>query len=206
MVQVKICGITSVADARLCVDAGADAIGLNFWAESPRCVDRETARAIVGAIGSSVEVVGVFVDATLEEIEAIKAEAGISWVQLHGNETPELVQSLLPHAYKALGVADSSAIEEARTYPGERLLLDARVPGAMPGGTGQTFDWGIAAEIAKERKLTLAGGLTADNVADAVRQVDPYRVDVASGVESSPGRKDPALVRAFVASARIYRL
>lgn len=202
MVQVKICGITSLEDAELCIDAGADAIGLNFWAGSPRCVDCDTARTIVQAFGSAIEVVGVFVDAPLEAIEAARSELGFSWVQLHGSEDPEVVRALLPKAYKALGVADSSAIEEARRYPGERLLLDARVPGAMPGGTGKTFDWAIAAEIAEERQLTLAGGLTPDNVVNAVRQVHPVRVDVASGVERGPGKKEPALVRAFVTAAK----
>ncbi len=202
MVQVKICGITSIEDAELCVEAGADAIGLNFWAGSPRCVDRDTARAIVQAFGSTIEVVGVFVDAPLAAIEAARLELGFSWVQLHGSEEPEALAALLPSAYKAVGVSDSSAIEEARRYPGMRLLLDARVPGAMPGGTGKTFDWAIAAKIAQERELTLAGGLTPDNVADAVHQVRPRRVDVASGVERCPGEKHPTLVREFIAAAK----
>jgi phosphoribosylanthranilate isomerase len=120
---------------------------------------------------------------------------------LHGDEPPELVGALLPRAYKAIGVKDGSVVELARRYPGERLLLDASVPG-MPGGTGRTFDWSIAAEVAKERKLTLAGGLTPENVAEAVRTVRPFRVDVASGVESTPGRKDPAKIAAFVEAAK----
>ena len=128
-------------------------------------------------------------------------ETGTQWAQLHGDETPGLVAELLPHAYKAIGVKDGSAIELAREFPGEHLLLDASVPG-MPGGTGRTFDWAIAASVAKERKLTLAGGLTPDNVADAVRAVRPFRVDVASGVESASGRKAPDLVQRFIEAAR----
>lgn len=201
MVEVKICGLTTVDDAVRCIEAGAHAIGLNFWARSPRCVDVPTARAIVEAGGDRATMVGVFVDFTLEQIREILRETGIRWAQLHGDETPELVAQLLPHAYKAVGVKDGSAIELARGYPGEHLLLDASVPG-MPGGTGRTFDWDIAATVAKERKLTLAGGLTPDNVAEAVRAVKPFRVDVASGVESTPGRKDPELVRRFVERAK----
>jgi phosphoribosylanthranilate isomerase len=145
--------------------------------------------------------VGVFVDLTLDQVREILRETGIDWAQLHGDEPPEFLTELLPTAYKAIGVKDGSAIALARSYPGEHILLDASVPG-MPGGTGKTFDWAIAAEVAEERKLTLAGGLTPDNVAEAVRAVRPFRVDVASGVESAPGRKDAELVRRFIAEAK----
>lgn len=201
MVEVKICGLTTVDDAVRCIEAGADAIGLNFWTGSPRCVDAATARAIVEAGGDRATMVGVFVDFTADQVREILRETGIQWAQLHGRETPELVAQLLPQAYKALGVKDGSAIELARSYPGEHLLLDASVPG-IPGGTGQTFDWEIAAAVAQERMLTLAGGLTPDNVAEAVRVVRPFRVDVASGVESAPGRKDPELVQRFIHAAK----
>jgi phosphoribosylanthranilate isomerase len=201
MVEVKICGLTTVDDAVRCTEAGADALGLNFWPGSPRHVDVPTARAIVEACGDQATMVGVFVDFTLDQVREILQETGTQWAQLHGDETPGLVAELLPHAYKAIGVKDGSAIELVREYPGEHLLLDASVPG-MPGGTGRTFDWAIAASVAKERKLTLAGGLTPDNVADAVRAVRPFRVDVASGVESAPGRKAPDLVQQFVEAAR----
>ena len=201
MVEVKICGVTSVGDAARCVELGADAIGLNFWPGSPRSTNPETARAIIEEVGVETLPVGVFVDFNLERIVEILQKTGIGWAQLHGHEPPELVEALLPLAYKAIGVRDGSAIELARRYPGEHLLLDASVPG-MPGGTGRTFDWAIAAEVARERKLTLAGGLTPDNVAEAVRVVRPFRVDVASGVESTPGRKDPAMVKAFIEAAK----
>jgi len=201
MVEVKICGLTTVADALRCVEAGADAIGLNFSPGSPRHVDVPSARAIVRATEDRAAMVGVFVDFTLEQIREILVATGIEWAQLHGKEPPELVAALLPTAYKAIGVRDRGAIELGRSYPGEQLLLDASVPG-MPGGTGRTFDWDIAAEVARERKLTLAGGLTPANVADAVRAVRPFRVDVASGVESAPGRKDPDLVQRFVERAK----
>ncbi len=201
MVEVKICGLTTLDDAVRCVELGADAIGLNFWSGSPRCTDKETARRIVEALRDRAETVGIFVDFDLAGIRAMLHETGIAWAQMHGDEPPELVGALLPRAYKAIGVRDGSAIEQARRYPGEHLLLDASVPG-MPGGTGRTFDWSIASEVAKERKLTLAGGLTPTNVAEAVRIVKPFRVDVASGVESAPGRKDPALVAAFIEAAK----
>lgn len=201
MVDVKICGLTTADDAVRCIEAGADAVGLNFWPGSPRCVEVSTAAAIVRAVGDRAQTVGVFVDFSLAQIGEILRRTGIEWAQLHGDEPPELVAELLPKAYKAIGVKDSSVIELARRYPGEHLLLDASVPG-MPGGTGRTFDWAVAAEVAKERKLTLAGGLTPDNVAEAVRVVRPFRVDVASGVESAPGRKDPELVKRFIQAAR----
>jgi phosphoribosylanthranilate isomerase len=201
MVEVKICGLTTVDDALRCIEMGVDAIGLNFWPGSPRCVDAARAREIVEAAGDRAAMVGVFVDLTLDRIREILRETGISWAQLHGDEPPELVAELLPNAYKAIGVKDGSAIELARSYPGEHLLLDASVPG-MPGGTGRTFDWDIASVVAEERKLTLAGGLTPDDVAEAVRVVQPFRVDVASGVESAPGLKDLVLVRRFIEAAR----
>ena len=201
MVEVKVCGITTVNDAARCLELGVDAIGINFWSKSPRSTKRKTARDIVRALDGQVQTVAVFVDASLAEVTEILEETGIEWAQLHGSESPQTVEALLPHAYKAIGVKDGSAVELARRYPGEHLLLDASVPG-MPGGTGRTFDWTIAEAIARERTLTLAGGLTPENVAEAIRTVRPFRVDVASGVESSPGRKDAELVRAFVEAAK----
>jgi len=225
MVEVKICGLTTVDDAVRCIEAGADAIGLNFWPGSPRCVDVATARAIVEGARDRAVMVGVFVDFNLEQVREILRETGIQWAQLHGDEPPELLAELLPNAYKAIAVKDGSAIELARSYPGEHLLLDASVRG-MPGGTGRTFDWDIAAAVAKERKLTLAGGLNPDcllytspsprdveeprmagglnpdNVAKAIQAVNPFRVDVASGVEIAPGRKDHAQVQAFITAAK----
>jgi len=159
MVEVKICGVTTPEDALLCIEAGADAIGLNFWPGSPRCLDVANAGSIVAACGDRAQMVGVFVDFSLDRIRRILRATGLEWAQLHGNEPPELVAKLLPKAYKAIGVEDRASIEAARRYPGEHLLLDASVPG-MRGGTGRTFDWKVAAAVARERKLTLAGGLT----------------------------------------------
>jgi phosphoribosylanthranilate isomerase len=200
MVHVKVCGVTSLEDARVCVEAGVDAIGLNFWPRSVRRCDERVAREIVDAFGQQALMVGVFVDAPELEIARIHAEVGLACVQLHGDESPALVERFLPHAYKALRVKDASIADTVRMFPGEHVLLDAYVKG-VPGGTGATFDWQLARAIARERKLTLAGGLTPDNVGEAVRAVQPYCVDTASGVESAPGVKDPALVRAFVQNA-----
>lgn len=201
MVSVKICGLTSIADAEMVVDAGADAIGLNFFEDSVRCVTQEVARAIVAAVGDRVLTVGVFVDASEATIRSVLEFTGIQCVQLHGRESPELVRAFLPHAYKALRVRGPESLHEVSRFPGAHILLDAYVKG-MPGGTGATFDWTLAEQVARTRKVTLAGGLTPSNVGLAVRSVHPFCVDVASGVEGVPGVKDQGLVRAFVAAAQ----
>jgi phosphoribosylanthranilate isomerase len=202
--HVKVCGLTSVADALLCVEAGASAIGLNFVPSSPRKVSVLDARAIsraVRALKARVLVVGVVADLEIHALRALVKDAELECLQLHGDETPAALAALLPHAYKAIRVGNAEDVMRARTYGGDHVLVDARVEGAL-GGTGKLLDWSLVAELATERKLTLAGGLTPANVADAVRAVRPYCVDVASGVERSPGRKDAEKVRAFVANAR----
>ncbi len=201
MTAVKICGVTRVADAELCVAVGADAIGLNFHPGSPRCVAVDEAARIVEAVAGRALTVGVFVDASLARIAEVKARTGIACVQLHGDEPAELLQALLPHAFKAIRVRDAGSLQQARRYAGEHILLDAFVPG-QPGGTGRAFRWELAVELARERRVTLAGGLDPDNVAQAVACVQPFCVDVASGVESAPGSKDAARVRAFIAAAK----
>lgn len=198
---VKICGVTTLEDALACVEAGADALGLNFWPKSKRRCSLDAASRIVAELGARARVVAVFVDAPLLEIERVRARTGIAWAQLHGSEPRSLLEQLLPHAYKAVHPVDEDGLREALAIPGDELLVDASVPGA-PGGTGRTCDWSLAARLARERKVWLAGGLHPGNVADAVREVGPYGVDVASGVERSPGVKDHALVRAFVRAAR----
>jgi phosphoribosylanthranilate isomerase len=202
MVWIKVCGVTSVQDAIGCAQAGADAIGLNFYQRSPRYCRPEMARAIVQAVGTRMEVIGVFVDASYEEILALKQTVGFGAAQLHGSESPEFVERLLPSAYKALRVQGPSFVQEAGRYGGERLLLDAYVQG-IAGGTGARFDWAAAKQVAAQRRVIVAGGLRDDNVAEAIALVNPYGVDVASGVESSPGRKDLGRVRAFVKIAKL---
>lgn len=198
--HVKVCGVTTVDDALACADAGASAIGLNFVPSSPRRVDVGRARTIARALKGRALVVGVVADLPLEELRKLAAEAELECLQLHGDEPNETVSALLPHAYKAVRIGSAEDVARARSYPGEHLLVDARVEGAL-GGTGKTLDWSLVAELARERKLTLAGGLGPHNVADAVRAVRPYCVDVASGVELSPGIKDLAKVRALIAAA-----
>lgn len=201
MVAVKICGVTSVQDAELCVAAGADAIGLNFFPRSSRYIEPARARAIVDAIAGRALTVGVFVDATYEQIVAAREQSAVKCVQLHGEEPPELLERLLPHAFKALRMRDAGTLHAARAYGGEHILLDAYVPGEA-GGTGQTFQWSLATELARERHVTLAGGLHPDNVAAAIACVRPFCVDVASGVERTPGRKDEERVTAFIRAAK----
>ena len=203
MTHVKICGLTSLQDARMSVDAGADAIGLNFWPKSVRRCDEAIARSIADAVRGQALIVGVFVDASRDEILRIRDAVGLECVQLHGDESPELLSEFLPHAYKALRVRGPEIGQEVARFAGEHVLLDAYVKG-MPGGTGERFDWALAEGIARTRKLTLAGGLTPDNVADAVRAVRPYCVDTASGVESAPGVKDAVLVARFVSNAKAH--
>jgi phosphoribosylanthranilate isomerase len=203
-VKVKLCGVTSVADAELCVDAGADAIGLNFHPRSPRSVSVTAAREIAERVKGRALIVGVFVDADFERITEVTREVGLECVQLHGDEPPELLARLLPHVYKAIRVRDQSSIEDAARFGGEHLLLDAYVPGE-PGGTGKTFAWELARDLARTRRVTLAGGLVPGNVAAAIAAVRPYAVDVASGIERAPGVKDEALVRAFVTAAKSAR-
>jgi phosphoribosylanthranilate isomerase len=204
--RIKICGVTRAEDALGCVERGVDALGLNFWSGTPRHVDLARARTIADAVRGRCVLVGVFVDAPLEEIRRVVAEVGLDEVQLHGDEPPELVAALLPSAYKALGVREGErpgeVLERARRYPGRKILLDTRVPGAMPGGTGKRFDGKLAVAVARERELVLAGGLRPENVEEAIFEVRPAWVDTASGVEHDPGRKDLDAVAAFVAAAR----
>ena len=198
---LKICGITRLTDALHAVNEGASALGFVFWRHSPRQVAPDRAAEIIAELPSTVMAVGVFVNEPVDGIRAIVAQAGLTAVQLHGDEPPEALAPFLPHAYKALRVRGPDVLDEAARYPGEHILLDAYVPG-QPGGTGATFDWKLARELASRRPLTLAGGLTPDNVARAVTEVRPFCVDVASGVERAPGVKDLELVRRFIEAAR----
>jgi len=201
MVAIKICGVTRVEDALTCVSAGVESIGINFSRASKRYCDAERAAQIAKAVAGRAMVVGVFVDSSYEEIVAVRDSIGLGCVQLHGSEPPELLRRLLPHAYKALRVRGPSIVHEVANYPGDHILLDAYVPGAV-GGTGARFDWTLARAVGRERRVTLAGGLTPENVAEAVEIGLPYAVDVASGVERTPGIKDAVLVHAFVAAVR----
>jgi phosphoribosylanthranilate isomerase len=201
MTYVKICGVKTVLDAQRCVAAGADALGLNFYPDSSRYINLASARAIAATVAGKIALVGVFVDAGESDVAAIRDALQLAFVQFHGDEPPEFVARFLPGAYRAVRVRDKGLREEVLRFPGQHVLLDSYLPG-VPGGTGATFDWSLAAPLARERKVFLAGGLHPDNVSEAIRTVRPYAVDVASGVESSPGVKDPLLVERFVARAK----
>jgi phosphoribosylanthranilate isomerase len=199
-VKVKICGVTTVADAVTVVDLGADAVGLNFYPGSPRCLSVAAAQAIRAALPATTCVVGVFVNAPREEMAATAGAVGLSALQLHGDEPPEACVGWGDlKLIKALRPGDTDLATRAAEYRVRYVLLDT--PSAGYGGSGRTFDWGIAAAIPRQR-LVLAGGLTPENVADAVRRLDPAAVDVASGVEAAPGRKDHEKVKAFIDAAK----
>jgi phosphoribosylanthranilate isomerase len=199
--RVKICGLTSIEQARACVDLGAQALGVNFIAASPRCVRVETARAIVDAVGASALVVGVVADMTIDAMRALRDSTGIGCLQLHGAETSEMVFALLPHAYKAVRVGNAEDVAQAQAMPGDYVMVDAKVEGAL-GGTGRKVDTRLLTGLAARRRLVLAGGLTPENVGHAILDVAPWCVDVASGVERAPGVKDLAKVRAFIEAVR----
>jgi phosphoribosylanthranilate isomerase len=201
---VKICGITCPEDAQLAADAGADAVGFVFWPKSPRRVDATTARRIGDTLPPSVVRVGVFVDAPREELARTADEAGLDLLQLHGSETPEALVDLPRRVLKAVRVASDFTPQTALQYEGRAagLLLDTHREGT-PGGTGETFDWSLVREVRRRATfLVLAGGLRPDNVKAALQAVGPDGVDVSSGVERAPGRKDASKVKAFVDAVR----
>jgi phosphoribosylanthranilate isomerase len=202
MTKIKICGIKTLDDALAAMDMGADLIGFNFYPKSPRYVDVGRCRDIMSVMRKCghITFVGVFVNASAQEVRATLETCALSLAQLHGDETSEMVRSFHGKAFKAFrGVPltlNGFAREDAPA-----LLVDASVKGAY-GGTGITADWSAAAVLAKQYPLLLAGGLTPENVAEAVRRVRPWGVDVASGVESAPGEKDPKKMNAFVQAVR----
>src|ERR1700690_3023828 len=183
----------------MCVDAGATAIGINLVPASPRFVDEEVARVIAAAVRGRAMSVGVVANLDVDDMIALRSRLALDCLQLHGDELPGALAPLLPHAYKAIRVASAEDVSRADAYGGEHILVDAKTGGAA-GGTGQTFDWSLVTALARRRKLTLAGGLHAGNVAEAIRVVYPYCVDVASGVETTgnPRRKDASRVDAFI--------
>jgi phosphoribosylanthranilate isomerase len=199
-VKVKICGITRLEDALAAVRLGADALGFNFWPRSSRYLPPAAARAIVRRLPPFVTAVGVFVDPTRDEVLGAVDVSGVAVAQLHGDEPPELCLSLPLPVVKAIRVDDAHSLAALASYEVQGFLLDA--PSAGFGGGGVTFDWSLAAEVARELPIVLAGGLTPANVAEAVRTVAPWAVDVASGVESAPGLKDEALLAAFLERAK----
>jgi len=197
--RIKICGITRVEDARAAAELGADAIGLVFYAASPRKVGLEQARAIIAAVPPFVTVVGLFVDPAAEQVESVLRTCSLELIQFHGDETPGFCGGFGVPYIKALRVkADADLVQCLSPYQAARgWLLDA-YHDQLYGGTGKSFDWRlIPRDLA--RPVILSGGLTPDNVGEAVRQVRPWAVDVSSGVEAEKGIKDAAKIAAFIA-------
>src|SRR5579884_1823975 len=199
---VKICGITSPADALAAVEAGADALGLMFYEPSPRNISLKIAAEIARQLPPFIVKVGVFVNAEEETISRAIGECGLNIAQFHGEETPEFCGSFPVMTIKAFRIRDAGSLKDLAEYRTDAWLLDAYAADKL-GGTGTKFNWDLAIEAKKLGKpIFLAGGLTPENVAEAVRKVQPYAVDVSSGVESAPGKKDQAKMREFVKAAK----
>jgi phosphoribosylanthranilate isomerase len=198
MTKIKICGIKTVTDALAAIDLGADLIGFNFYPKSPRYVEVGVCRGIMSKVRQigRVTCVGVFVNASVGEVHATMDTCGLSLAQLHGDETVEFMNALEEKSFKAFrGIPES--VDGFARNDAPAFLVDASIKG-LYGGSGVTADWDGAAELAKKYPFLLAGGLTQENVAEAVRRVKPWGVDVASGVESAQGKKDPSKMKAFV--------
>lgn len=201
-VIVKICGITSIADGLAVTEAGADAIGLMFYEKSPRHISLQTAAEIAHNLPPYVIKVGVFVNASETAVARAIGECSLNIVQFHGDESPEYCAQFPVMTIKAFRVRDESSLKPLADYNTDAFLLDAHSPDAF-GGTGEKFNWDLALQAQKfGRPIFLAGGLTPENIGEAVQRVRPYAVDVSSGVESAPGKKDHRKVRAFVQAAK----
>lgn len=202
-VWLKICGVTREQDLERVIAAGASAVGLNLVPGSPRAVDERRALQLYRAAAGRIEVVLVVADRSEVELQALLVAAPEARLQLHGSEPASLLRSLGPRAFKAVRVGGAEDVQQARAFPGERLLVDAKVSGRR-GGTGVRIAPALLEAIVRERDVIVAGGLTPDNVASAIVQLRPFGVDTASGVElpGAPGIKDEARVRAFVLAAR----
>ena len=205
MVKVKICGITNLEDAQAAAEAGADALGFVFYPDSPRFIDPGKARAIIAKLPVFITSVGVFVDESEDLIRRIIREGGIQILQFHGSESPVLCTRFREKVIKAIRIKDEESISEMQMYDVDTFLLDTYLDCAK-GGTGKTFNWKYA-ELAKENgRIILSGGLNPSNIGNAVRKLKPYGVDVSSGVEISPGKKDHVKIREFVREAKKVKI
>jgi phosphoribosylanthranilate isomerase len=203
MLRIKICGITNLEDALLAAAQGAHALGFVFYPPSPRYVTPEAAWRIIAQLPPLVLTVGVFVDAQAEVVEHLAELVGLDWVQLHGSEPPQYCQDLGHRVIKAFRIQNENSLTALADYQGaaQAFLLDAYKP-EVPGGTGEAFDWNLAREAQTYGPVILSGGLTAENVAQAIKVAEPLAVDVASGVEAAPGKKDPKKLAAFFRAIR----
>lgn len=205
MTLAKICGITNVMDAKLAAESGADFLGFVFYAPSPRSVEMAQVRTIVKELANppnrrAPRLVGVFVDESHQNVSRTLDFCGLEYAQLHGSESPTMVKALKKEGFKvikAFRVRDETFLNRLGHYVPDALLLDTFVPG-RPGGTGHRFDWELAVRAKEYGRVVLAGGLTPDNVAEAIAAVQPWAVDVSSGVEEKPGKKDPDKTKRFL--------
>jgi phosphoribosylanthranilate isomerase len=204
MVKVKICGITNWTDARRAVEAGADFLGFNFYRQSSRYIAPAAARRIVRRLPAGVASVGVFVNEREPEMLAIARQVGLDYVQLHGDETAEAVARMRRsfRVIKAIRVRDSFRVSQLGNFKRASSILLDGFDSHLRGGTGKSFNWKLAKSAGRKRQIFLAGGLTPENVAEAVSAARPFAIDVCSGVELRPGKKDAARMRAFVAAVR----
>jgi phosphoribosylanthranilate isomerase len=201
-IKVKICGITSREDAMGALDAGADALGFVFYSRSPRYIAPKAAAEIIASLPPFISNVGLFVNASAQEVRQIIERTGIDTLQFHGDEPAEYCAPFLRQCIKAFRVANADSLRQLPEFQTRAWLLDSFVPGEH-GGTGVKFNWALANRaVSLNRPVILAGGLTSENVQEAIRQVRPYAVDVSSGVESSPGKKDLQKVRSFIQLAK----
>lgn len=201
MIRIKICGITNLNDALAAIEYGADSIGFVFQSQSPRAIMAETAKTVISALPPFITTVGVFVDEDKTVIEKIINEVGLDIVQLHGSEPPVACR-ICRKVIKAIRVKDLTSLESLNTYEVAAFLLDTYSPHSI-GGTGRIFNWDIAVEAKKFGRIILAGGLTPDNVEEAIKWVQPYGIDVASGVEGNKkGRKDRNKLKLFIERAK----
>jgi phosphoribosylanthranilate isomerase len=200
-IKIKICGITNIDDANLAIQLGADLLGFNFYAPSPRYLAIEQAEEIIQKIPTFVDTVAVFVNPSPTELKRVVEKGFFNWIQLHGDETPEFCRSLNwtnARVIKAIRVQSADDIRKADTYPVDAILLDA-FDTALYGGTGKTFDWSLIGNL--YRRIFLAGGITPENVVEATER-DVYCIDVCSGIESEPGKKDPQKMKLLFENIR----
>ena len=203
-VKVKVCGMTSLKDALVAVEVGADAVGFIFYKKSPRSVTMKTVREIVLELPPFVDTVGVFVDETAEQINKIADYCNLDIIQLHGDESPTFCKKIRRKGIKAFRIKDMQSVKKLSNFQVSGFLLDTFSEN-LHGGTGKVFDWNLALPAKKFGAVIIAGVLTPNNVQQAVRQIRPYGVDVCSGVESEPGIKDHKKVRAFLNNAKAGR-
>ena len=200
-VKVKICGMTQLKDAAFAVEQGADAVGFIFYNKSPRSVTMKAARDIILKLPPLVDTVGVFVNESVDRINKVANYCGLDLVQLHGEESPAFCRKIQRRVIKAFRIKDLQSVKQLEKYSVSGYLLDT-FSDNLHGGTGKIFDWNLALPAKKMGPVILAGGLTARNILQAIRQARPYGVDVCSGVEKLPGVKDPEKVRAFLKNIR----